>query len=324
MSLPQRRLGRTNLTVSALGFGCFQYTGEFNVPQSEAARILDVAAAANIRLVDTAAMYGFGESEELLGRAMQRHPKWRPVVSTKVGWLDRTVVRKLGDAAYQNEDAILRAIMHSLWLLRRDSIEILMIHEPDWKQWGLENPESAPVLRVLERLKREKIIGAIGVGGWKCNVIADLIETGRIDVALVAGGFSLASNDIYERVIPAAKKHETGIIAAASMVMGALSVKDRPRIEGKIAAGDRVTFHQRALRIYDLSDECGIDLPSMTVRYLLSFPDLHTHIPGAREAWHLENNLTAVKAGPLPPAILSAIEEINSETARTTTAGSRV
>ena len=112
--LETRRLGRTNLHVTALGLGCYQFTSEFNVPQRDAHAILDLACASGINLVDTAAMYGFGESEELVGRALQRHPHWRPHVSTKVGWLDRTVARAKGDDAYRDEDLLERAIRHSL------------------------------------------------------------------------------------------------------------------------------------------------------------------------------------------------------------------
>src|ERR1700753_3876878 len=129
-TLETRRLGRTGLQVTALGLGCFQLTGEFQVPRSEAHAILDLACAAGINLVDTAPMYGFGESEELVGRALQRHTHWRPIVSSKIGWLDRTVVRNV-ETAYRDESCLRRAIEHSLWLLRLEHVPIFMIHEPD-------------------------------------------------------------------------------------------------------------------------------------------------------------------------------------------------
>ena len=314
-SLAKRRLGRTELHVTALGLGCYQFTGEFGVPQREAAAILDLAAASGINLVDTAAMYGFGESEELLGRAFQRHPQWRPHISAKVGWLDRTVVRNAGDAAYRDEDALLRAIHHSLWLLRQERIDIFMIHEPDWAQWGFNYVTGeCPALRVLERLKREQVIGAIGIGGWNCDVIADLLETGRIDVALVAGGLSLVQQPIRSRVLPAAKKHDVGIILGGAMGQGGLVVKDRPAIAAKIAAGDRIDYHRRVLQIYDLSDDLQIALPELAVRYVLSQPEIHTHIAGARESAHLRANLAAVQAGPLPADVVEKIEAIQVTT----------
>ena len=134
--LPRRRLGRTGLEVTELGLGGYMFTGEFGVPRAEAEAILDRAFAAGINYADTAAMYGFGEGEELVARALQRHPDRTIHVSSKVGWLDRTVVRNLGDAAYRDEEALRRAVKHSLWLLRRDRLEVMMVHEPDWPRWG--------------------------------------------------------------------------------------------------------------------------------------------------------------------------------------------
>ena len=71
--LQQRRLGRTNLMVTEIALGCYMFTGELGVPQNEANAILDIAFASGINYADTAAMYWFGESEELVGRALARH-----------------------------------------------------------------------------------------------------------------------------------------------------------------------------------------------------------------------------------------------------------
>ena len=145
-----RRLGRTNLQVSELALGTYMLTGDFGVSREEADRIFDTAINGGINYMDTAEMYGFGESEELVGRALARHAGKTLYVSTKVGVLDRTIVRYLGVEAYQREDALMRAIKHSLWLLRRDHLEVLMVHEPHMAEWGLDaRTGEAPVIRVL-------------------------------------------------------------------------------------------------------------------------------------------------------------------------------
>src|SRR5699024_7398982 len=109
-----RRLGRTGLDVSPLGIGCYQLTGEFRVPRDEAARIFALAALSGVQLIDTAPSYGAGESEELVGRALAADPDWNPVVSTKLGRLDSTIVRTGGDDAYVDPELLERAVMHSL------------------------------------------------------------------------------------------------------------------------------------------------------------------------------------------------------------------
>jgi len=315
MELKRRRLGRTAWQVTELGLGCYQYTGEFGVRQEEAERILDLAFESGVNFFDTAEMYGFGESEELLGRALVRHGRAGVRISTKVGWLDRTVIRNLGDTAYTDEVALMRAIKHSFWLLQEDHIDALMIHEPvDTWQWKLDlRTGDAPVMSVLERLKKEGVIGAIGLGGWNCDAIADLLETGRFDVALIAGGVSLLGQPIKARVLPAAKKHDVGIILGGALGQGNLVTVDRKAAQEMIDSPKQHAQPERGRKLlaaYDLSEETGISLVELAMRYVAGMPEIHTHIAGARERAHLEANITSVLKGPLPPEIVAKIESI--------------
>jgi len=293
-------------------------TGTFGVPRDEADRIFDRAIESGINYMDTAAMYGSGESEELVGRALARHGGNSIHVSTKVGVLDRTIVRDLGEAAYRDENALLRAIKHSLWLLRRDTVEVLMIHEPHDKQWGLDyKTGEAPVTRVLERLKKEGVIAGVGMGCWLCDVVADLVETGRFDVALVAGGYTIIRQQVKERVIPAAKKHDVGLVMGGTFLQGRLAEKRREHYlevqrKGEYNFFDDKTSVARYLAAYDLSDECGISLTELAIRYILADPDIATMIPGAQTADQVTQNLRAVEAGPLPADVVARIQEISA------------
>ena len=312
-----RRLGRTALQVSELSLGTYMLTGDFAVPRDEADRIFDAAIDAGINYMDTAAMYGYGESEELVGRALARHPRRTLYVSTKVGVLDRTIVRHLGAAAYHDETALLRAIKHSLWLLRRDTVEVLMIHEPHMAEWGFDyKTGEAPVMRVLETLKAQGVIGAIGVGIWLCDLVADLIETGRIDVALVAGGYTIVRQPVRDRVIPAAKRHDVGLVMGGTFLQGRLAENRRAHYQEVQRAAnynyfDDATAVTRYLAAYDLSDACGISLTDLAIRYILADPDVHTMVPGAQTAAQVEQNLRAAQAGPLPPDLTARIAEIS-------------
>lgn len=315
--LATRRLGRTGLEVTELGLGGYMFTGEFGVPRAEAEAIVDRAFAAGINYADTAAMYGFGEGEELVARAVQRHPDRTIHVSSKVGWLDRTVVRHLGDAAYRDEDALRRAVLHSLWLLRRDRIEIMMVHEPDWPRWGLDpRTGEAPVVRVLEALKREGVIGAIGLGGWNCATLASLIDTGRFDCALVAGGYTLVEQPVRTAVLAAAKRHDVGLIMGGTFLQGLLAVQQRSRLEqiqrlGNYGGRFSPALVKRLLAIYDLGDETGLSITEMAIRFILGDKDIHTIIPGAQTVGHLQENLAAAARGPLPAEVAARIEAIS-------------
>jgi len=317
MPLNRRRLGRTNIDVTELGLGCYMFTGDFGVPQAEASAIMDAAFAAGINYADTAQMYGYGEGEELLGRALARCPDRQVHVSTKVGWLDRGIVKYLGDAAYKDEDALMRTIKHSLWLLRRESIELMIVHEPNLANWwgdGLLTGD-APVLNVLRELKSEGIVGAIGLGSWDCHNTADLIETGIYDVALLAGGYTLVGQEARKRVIPAAKKHDVGVVIGGAFLQGLLATIQRERLTALLATRtfegrlDEPTIN-RLLAVYDLCDQTGLAITEMALRYIIADPDISTVIAGAQTVGQLHENVEAVSKGPLSADLLAEIEQI--------------
>lgn len=316
-SIPRRRLGRTNLMVSELGLGGYQFTGEFGVPRTEALAILRQAFAAGINYVDTAPLYGCGESEELVGRA--RQAAGIPlIVSTKVGHLDRTIVRYGGDAAYRDEALLHRVVAHSLHLLRADHVEILMIHEPEWPRWGLDRRTGdGPVMRVCEQLKRDGVITAIGLGGWDCDFMADMIETGRVDVVLTVMHYDLAVQDARERLLPLAEKHDVGVIVGGPFRQGALAFRQpeavqRMRQTGQFDHGFNEQVLAKIGDIYALADEFGIELPELGIRYLLSDPRVATVIPGPRTTDQLRANLLAASRGPLPADLLARVERLGS------------
>lgn len=315
--LRKRRLGRTNLDVTELSLGGYMFTGEFGVPRREADSIMDFAFASGINYMDTAQMYGFGEGEELAGRALRRHTDKDIIVSTKIGYLDRTIVRNLGDKAYADEYALRRAILHSLWLLQLDRIEIVFVHEPNLEAWWGDSLHKgdAPVLKVLEELRAEGIVGAIGLGGWVCDNIADLLDTGRFDCALVAGGYTLVKQEVRNRVIPIAKKHDVGLVMGGTFFQGFLATIQREHMLERQKNKDFGFWGEdtvrRILLAYDLSEETGISLTDLAIRYILADPDISAIIPGAQKLEHIQSNLAAAQAGPLPAELVKRIDEIS-------------
>jgi aryl-alcohol dehydrogenase-like predicted oxidoreductase len=311
--LPIRRLGRTELRIRALGLGGYQYTGEFGVPRSEATRIIVHALDNGIDLFDTAAMYGFGEGEELLGRVLAEHAADVNVV-TKVGWLDRTVVRHQGYDAYRDETAIFRCIEHSLWLLQRDRVAAVLVHEPDWPLWGIDlQTGEAPIVRVLEQLKGEGVIGAVGLGGWNCDVIADLLRTGRFDVALVAGGITLLDHPIKARVLDAAREHDAGVMLGGALGQGTLVAIDRRAAQQMIDDPQKATDSlqgRKLLALDDLTHDTGLSPVELAIRYVLGIEGIHVHVAGARKRSHLAANVSYANRGPLAPEITEALETI--------------
>jgi aryl-alcohol dehydrogenase-like predicted oxidoreductase len=314
MEIERRRLGRTELPVTAMGLGCYQLTGEFGVNYGEADRILDYALSSGVNYVDTAQMYGFGESEELVGRALRRHAGSKIHISDKVGYLDRTVARAGGDGGYRDPVALKRAIKHSLWLLQRAFVDIFMIHEPDRDPWWQMDCATgdAVVTDVLEDLKKEGVIGAIGLGGWDSEALAKLCDTGRFDVALNAGGITLFDRPMFRSLIPAAKKNDVGIVVGGVLGQGfsmEWAGKDIAYAQKLIGSDDGKQRERgrKLLRLYEISDGAGVPMLELALRYALSFPEIHCHIPGARCEAHVRENLAISMKGPLPADVTEAI-----------------
>lgn len=318
-TLIKRRLGRTNLQVTALGLGGFQYTGEFGVSRDEGEKILDYAFSAGINYYDTAQMYGFGESEEILGRALRRHGRDSAYVSTKVGWLDRTVVRNRGDEAYRDEAALRRSIKHSMWLMQVDYLDALMLHEPTWEQWALDPKTGDSVFTdVLTSLKKEGVIGAMGIGSWLCDPLVDLADTGRFDVILVAGGYTLLKQPMVERFAPVAKKHDLGVILGGAFGQAWTSdlIVKQPEVmqkmidTGEYREGMDEARARQLIALYAIADDLGVSMPELTIRFILANEDIHTHAAGARLMQHVEDNVRAALAGPLPKDAVQRILDV--------------
>jgi aryl-alcohol dehydrogenase-like predicted oxidoreductase len=312
--LPLRRLGRTGLEVTELGLGGYQFTGEFGVARTNALEAITAALEGGVNLVDTAPMYGSGESEELVGRALELHPGVR--ISEKVGYFDRTIARHLGDAAYRDEAAIRRVVAHSLHLLRREFVDLLLIHEPEWPEWGLDpRTGDAPVTLALEALKREGLARAIGMGGQDAALMARLVDTGRFDVVVSVMHYDLAVQDARDQLLPAARRHDVGIILGTPLRQGLLARRHPEPERAMVAdaerpATERADLARRLTGIYDLADEVGIPLPELALRYLLSDPQIGSVIPGARSASEVHANLAAAAAGPLPHDVIERIESV--------------
>jgi D-threo-aldose 1-dehydrogenase len=314
MPIERRTLGRTGMEVTALSLGTYQLTSQFSVPSTEADAIFDAAAELGIGYVDTAPIYGAGESERLLGSALASHREWKPRISTKVGHFDA----ELGLEPYRDPAAIRASVERSRERLGLETIDILMVHEaeiPDW--WGLTTDGRGVVVDTLLELRAEGVVGAIGLGSnaWNeraAHRLAEILDGGLFDVALIAGGFNLVDQPIRHEILPVASSHDIGIVVGGTLASGFvpwLLDVDRPAVEAMLRADEYEQPHpayridrrvcERVLNLYDIAAALDISMTDLAVRYSISEAGIHATIPGAREAGHVRANYRASLDGPL-------------------------
>lgn len=300
--MENRELGSTGLTVSRLGMGGL-FVSEYGGPFADARAAVQRAVALGVNYVDTAPSYL--NSEDVVGRILEEIDA--PIVlSTKLGGRPQPFDP-------QDRDALMWSVEESLRLLRRDHIDILMIHEPDrpgqydwWSDWEEFN---GPVLDVLAELRRDGTITATGLGGTTAYELPHIIRTGRFDVVLTAFNYSLLWREAELEVIPAAVEMGMGIVAGSPLQQGALAL----RYDELIANGARWLSPPRRAQyrtLYDFLDELDMPLAELAIRFVISNPAIDCVLMGARSAWEVEANVAAVEAGPLPREVLDRLDQI--------------
>jgi aryl-alcohol dehydrogenase-like predicted oxidoreductase len=298
-------LGKTGLKVSQVGFGGL-FVASFSAQYDDARNAVEKAVGLGINYFDTAP--GYGNSEEVLGQAL-KGVKQPVVLSTKLGGRPTPFLP-------QDKACLRQSVEESLRLLGRDCIDILMIHEPDrpgqYDWWTDMVNVRGPVLDLLGELKAEGKIRYTGLGGTTTTELAHLCRSGKFDVVLTAYNYSLLYREAALEVIPAAKAANMGIIVGSPLQQGALSRRYDEQLKSPAAYWLSKMRREQFQKLYAFCDECGMSLPEMGIRFVLSNPEIHCVLMGAKSAAEVEQNAAAANAGPLPANILKRLAEIAS------------
>ncbi|HEX8552104.1 MAG TPA: aldo/keto reductase [Abditibacteriaceae bacterium] len=298
----KRTLGRTGLEVSELALGGLfvsHHGGAFEQGRAAIHRALQLG----INTIDTAPTYG--DSEDVLGRALEGVEQ--PLIfSTKLGGRPQPFLP-------QDKACLMQSVKESLRLLKRDSIDMLMVHEPDrpgqYDWWSDEENFTGPVTEVMDELKQQGLIRFTGLGGTTVYEMARIIRTGRFDVVLTAFNYSLLWREAEREVIPAAVEQGMGILVGSPLQQGSLARRYDQQIKHGapwLSTPRRAQF----LALYEFLDDINIPLPELGLRFILSNPAVSCVLTGARSSEEVEQNVAAAGKGPLAPEILHRLDEI--------------
>jgi aryl-alcohol dehydrogenase-like predicted oxidoreductase len=207
-------IGRSGLTTSRIGLGTWAIGGWMWGGTDEAQSIATVRSAVQrgVTLIDAAPVYGFGRSEEIVGKALsERSLRDKVQIATKVGlaWKDGKVFRDSRSARLRKE------IEDSLRRLRTDRIDLYQVHWPD-----LETP-IGETARTLEDLRREGKIRAIGVSNYSPAQMDAFRAVASLDA--VQPPYNLFEREIDGDVLPYAKRTGLTVLSYGALCRGLLS-----------------------------------------------------------------------------------------------------
>ena len=120
---------------------------------------------------------------------------------------------------------------------------------------------------------------------------------------------------MYDELIPAAQEHNVGVVVGGCLGQNNrfLVSKDRAGVEQELLlSGDdrKIAQGKKLEMLYDLSDELGMNMIQLAVRYVLAHEEIHSHTMGARALAHIQDNIRSAEMGPLPADIVARIDAI--------------
>ena len=286
----------TDLEITKLSLGSAPLGGLFQkVKEADSDELLTTVLDAGMRYIDTAPLYGYGTAERRIGRIVQKTTK-PYALSTKVGRLLRpgvnTELDKYPDANPNEEiyfdstpDGIRKSLHDSLERLGVPSVQIVYIHDAD--DWISDAVNV--VFPVLAELRSQGLIKAIGIGMNWCESAAAIMKDTDLNIALIAGRYTLLDQSAQAELYPLALKKNVSIVAAGVYNSGVLARPERGSNYDYLPASDEIIA--RAKKIGEFLKGYDVSLTSAALQFPLRHPAVATVLTGAANASEIKANI---------------------------------
>jgi aryl-alcohol dehydrogenase-like predicted oxidoreductase len=314
--LRYRRLGSTDLKVSALCLGCMTYgvpeRGDhpWTLPEQESRLIIRQAVDAGINFFDTADTYSDGTSEEFLGRALRDFVRREEtVIATKVYFPMSTSPNDRGLSGKR----IIASIDQSLKRLGTDYVDLYQIH-----RWDYDTPieETLEALHRIIKAGKARHLGASSMFTWqfsKANHLAK--QNGWTPFVSMQDHYNLLYREEEREMIPYCKDAGIGMIPWSPLARGRLT---RPwntatartstdEYGNKLYAASEDTDRHVVDRVAEIAESRGVAMASVALAWMLQKPFISAPILGASKPRHLEDAIAAL-ALELTAAEMAALE----------------
>ena len=302
-----RRFGKTNWQVSEIGYGMWGMAGWTGSDDKESLLSLQRSVDLGCNFFDTAWAYGEGHSEQLLGQIVRNNPDKKLFIATKIPpknfiWPSR---REFSLDDCFPPDHIEKYVHSSLKNAGLEKFDLMQFHV-----WEDQFTEDDRWVKKMDELRAQGLIDAIGISinRWEPWNGVKTVRSGLIDSVQVI--YNIFDQSPEDELLPACAEMDVAVIARVPFDEGTLT--GNLTLESTWPEGDwRGTYfvpenlkssveHVDALR--PLVPE-GLTMPEMALRFILNEERVSTVIPGMRKLKHVEANISASKAGPLPQAL---------------------
>ena len=305
-----RKLGTVDLKISAITFGAWAAGGWMwgGTERNDAIKAIRAAYDLGVTSIDTAPIYGQGNSEEIVGEAIKDLPRDKVQILTKYGmrWdLARgdfafrsadTKGKEIDIYKYAGKESIIKECEDSLRRLGTDYIDLYQIHWPDFT-----TPIEETMEAVAELIKQGKVRYA-GV----CNYNVKQLKEARKYINIVSNQvpYSMVMRDIEEDVVPYCLEHNVSILAYSPLERGLLTGKIKPGHifqEGDHRAGlyfftDENIKRTNAFldKLKPLAAKKGVMLAQLVLRWTIEQPGITIALAGARNEKQSVENAGAI------------------------------
>lgn len=313
----RRRLGRTRLDVTELGFGAAPIGNLYAALDDDtAAATIDSAWQAGIRYFDTAPHYGLGLSERRLGAALAGRARGEFLVSTKVGRLLVANPHPSGSDLAEGFDVaddltrvfdfsrngVLRSLEASLRRLGMDRVDVVLVHDPD-RHLRQAIVEAIPA---LVELREQGVIGAVGAGMNRWQPLRRIVTDSDVDAVMIAGRWTLADRS-GGPLLDACAERGVAVLAAGAYNSGLLArpwPADDSHFDYVPARAERLA---QARAYAELCRAHGTTLPHAALQFPLRHPAVASVVVGMRSRDEVETNARRL-AEPVPAAAWAHVE----------------
>ncbi|MFZ4064415.1 MAG: aldo/keto reductase [Candidatus Nanopelagicaceae bacterium] len=312
----KRRMKRVPVEITRLSLGTAPLAGLFTtVENNESDLLITTALAQGINYFDTAPLYGHGLSEERLGRVL-RTVSESFILETKVGRVLNRVEKADPVPWFPDADphiqpvfdysaeGIKRSFNESLERLGVDHIDIALMHDAeDHIPQAIDN-----AYPVLADLKRQGIIKAIGIGINFCDAAMKIMKAVDLDLALIAGRYTLLDQSAQNELLPYALERNVDITIGGVFNSGVLADPKPGATFEYLPASDEII--KRAQDIGAFLKNLGVPLTAAALQFPLRHPAVTSVLTGSRNSKELLSNIADFDLE-LPADIWTQLEDAN-------------